>query len=542
MAMVNSTNLILQTLVSVFNLGGIQNPPPSLINFEANHSTDFFPIVIKGKSDTKCYRQYGYGCFSIDSPWPYNRPVNLFPEHPDKINPNFCLFTRYNREKGHPLRANDTSTFFKSFFKEDRQTFFIIHGYLETGNKTWIKKLTGELLKSHDANVIVVDWNGGSGPPYAQAVANIRLVGRAVAIMIIKLKEELGLRPLRTHIIGHSLGAHTAGYAGTAIRQGWHVKLGRISGLDPAEPHFEKTDPEVRLDPTDAEFVDVIHTDAAPFISGGFGIKQPVGHVDFYPNGGEGMPGCENAVFDSLADNRGFMSGFRKALGCNHIRSYEYFTESVNTKCEFTGAECESFERYENGLCFGCKELGGSRACARMGFHARPIPHRSLVQMYLSTADKTPFCQHQYLVQLQISNSSSSQAHGGEVGAFYLQLNGTSGVTRRIKLQESAQYFAPGASWQKVVPAAGVGALREIKLEWDYQHTYWNPLSWRVYGEAMIFLDEVTITVLETGERLRICPGGDEPFKSWDPRTFPVGTHLCLGASNNVIPAANIHH
>ena len=32
-------------------------------------------------------------------------------------------------------------------------------------------------------------------------------------------------------------------------------------GLDPAGPYFENTDPRVRLDPTDAQFVDVIHTD-----------------------------------------------------------------------------------------------------------------------------------------------------------------------------------------------------------------------------------------------------------------------------------------
>jgi hypothetical protein len=79
--------------------------------------------------------------------------------------------------------------------------------------------------------------------------------------------------------------------------------------LDPAEPHFADTDPIMRLDPSDADFVDVIHTDAAPFISGGFGIKQPVGHVDFYPNGGEIQPGCENAMFDSLGDKRGIIPG-----------------------------------------------------------------------------------------------------------------------------------------------------------------------------------------------------------------------------------------
>lgn len=40
--------------------------------------------------------------------------------------------------------------------------------------------------------------------------------------------------PKNVHIIGHSLGAHTAGYAGTLV-QG----LGRITGLDPAEPYFQ---------------------------------------------------------------------------------------------------------------------------------------------------------------------------------------------------------------------------------------------------------------------------------------------------------------
>lgn len=43
------------------------------------------------------------------------------------------------------------------------------------------------------------------------------------------------------------------------------------SGLDPAEPYFQNTDRVVRLDPTDALFVDVIHTDAASFYSLDFG-------------------------------------------------------------------------------------------------------------------------------------------------------------------------------------------------------------------------------------------------------------------------------
>lgn len=44
------------------------------------------------------------------------------------------------------------------------------------------------------------------------------------------------------------------------------LRLFYLSGLDPAEPCFQGLPEEVRLDPSDAMFVDVIHTDSAPII------------------------------------------------------------------------------------------------------------------------------------------------------------------------------------------------------------------------------------------------------------------------------------
>ena len=44
------------------------------------------------------------------------------------------------------------------------------------------------------------------------------------------------------------------------------LRLFYLSGLDPAEPCFQGLPEEVRLDPSDALFVDVIHTDSAPII------------------------------------------------------------------------------------------------------------------------------------------------------------------------------------------------------------------------------------------------------------------------------------
>ena len=67
-------------------------------------------------------------------------------------------------------------------------------------------------------------------------------------------------------------------------------------GLDPAEPDFENHPEGVRIDPTDALFVDIIHTNGAPIRHGGAGLMQVSGHVDFYVNGGERQPGCPDVV------------------------------------------------------------------------------------------------------------------------------------------------------------------------------------------------------------------------------------------------------
>ena len=45
--------------------------------------------------------------------------------------------------------------------------------------------------------------------------------------------------------------------------------MSNAKGLDPAGPWFENTDPIVRLDPTDATFVDVSHTNGGSLLLGG---------------------------------------------------------------------------------------------------------------------------------------------------------------------------------------------------------------------------------------------------------------------------------
>lgn len=107
-------------------------------------------------------------------------------------------------------------------------------------------------------------------------------------MLIADLHENLEVSHSNIHIIGHSLGAHVAGFTGAIVQKDKGEKLPRITGLDPAGPLFLLASPQNRLDPTDANFVDVIHTDGRKF-----GYYNPLGTVDFYPNGGIGpQPAC----------------------------------------------------------------------------------------------------------------------------------------------------------------------------------------------------------------------------------------------------------
>ena len=139
------------------------------------------------------------------------------------------------------------------------------------------------LLAKYDCNVIATDWSKGSARMYQQAAANTRIVGLEVAQLIklmvvsggdaelstcgnhatfLVFQTQLGASTAHFHIIGHSLASHIAGYAGEHLLKSGVGLLGRITGMDPAEPLFQHMPEFVRLDPGDADFVDVIHSDA----------------------------------------------------------------------------------------------------------------------------------------------------------------------------------------------------------------------------------------------------------------------------------------
>lgn len=114
------------------------------------------------------------------------------------------------------------------------------------------------------------------------------------------------------HLIGFSIGAHFCGFMSktiSSLSSGTQV-IGRITGLDPALPGYSVALPSERLNSEDAQMVDIVHSDSWRLSMG-----EPIGKVDFYPNGGYApQPGCENIVRNILLTLQGDVNGSKFVL------------------------------------------------------------------------------------------------------------------------------------------------------------------------------------------------------------------------------------
>lgn len=130
--------------------------------------------------------------------------------------------------------------------------------------------------------------------------------------------------------------------------------------MDPALPSFTDAKPGERISIDDAKHVQIIHT------NGGFlGFDKPIGHFDYYPNGGVFQLGCEEDDFT-----------------CSHSRSAAYFAESIQNPKGFYAYRCNSYEDYQNRLCEMKPVLMG---------HRYSLPPNGTY--YLETNDRYPYAQ-----------------------------------------------------------------------------------------------------------------------------------------------------
>jgi pancreatic triacylglycerol lipase len=99
-----------------------------------------------------------------------------------------------------------------------------------------------------------------------------------------------------------------------------------IAALDPAGPLWSYD--REKLAASDAQYVEVMHTN-----TGLAGYTDPLGDADFYPNGGNSMPGC---ITNS----------------CDHGRAIDYFASTVKHN-HLLANQCETYREVTRNRCSG---------------------------------------------------------------------------------------------------------------------------------------------------------------------------------------------
>ncbi|XP_062377985.1 lipase member H isoform X1 [Sardina pilchardus] len=292
------------------------------------------------------------------------------------------LYTRANLDCGQELAHHRLAA--QPLFNLSRPTAFVVHGYRPTGAPPiWIDHLVRLLALQQDMNVLVVDWNrGAANLNYFTAVTNTRRTAANITGFIQKM-QEAGASLDSVHLIGVSLGAHVAGFIGAMLGG----KVGRITGLDPAGPMFAGVPPEERLDPTDAQFVDVLHTDMD-----GFGLRGTHGHIDFYANGGSDQPGCPKTIFSGKA-----------YFVCDHQRSVLLYLCALNRTCNLTAYPCSSHTDFLNGQCLQCEAFKPA-SCPVLGYDLSPwrdtLVKLGQTRAFFSTTSEFPYSKTSYRVDI----------------------------------------------------------------------------------------------------------------------------------------------
>ncbi|XP_034945186.1 pancreatic triacylglycerol lipase-like [Chelonus insularis] len=348
----------------------------------------FIGIFINVTEGSVCYDELG--CFDTEYPWAsLFRPFSA-PESPQDVNTTFFFSNRIVNK-----------TFIQTWptiqihpeFNSQKPTYFITHGYTSESDNPWFNNLTEAILFKKDSNVFAVDWALGSSALYCTAASNTRIVAAEIQRVIHYLKANASLDLSKVHLFGHSLGAHIMAYVGKNFT---NPPIHRITALDPAQPGFQGKNALVRLNNSDASFIDVVHTDGKPFLPFlGLGMTSGVGHVDFFVNGGKWQPNC-------LLDGEAFpyknfweipmitITILYNLATCSHTRAPRYMAAAIKEPCHMWAYRYNATTASFRWSDFIIDDKCDVDSCSMMGLETVHFPARG--NFAFETSGIYPFC------------------------------------------------------------------------------------------------------------------------------------------------------
>jgi len=283
----------------------------------------------------------------------------------------YDLYTQRNPYKRQILKTGDTDGLRNSYFNAKWPVRFSIHGWTGKGKSCSNAAIKDAYLTRGNFNVIIVDWSEHSlDISYSRISMQLADIAANFVKFVNFLHRETGVAYEAMYLIGHSAGSHVSGLSGKLLKPN---SFGAIFALDPAGLSQLGLSEQYRLAPSDANYVESIHTDITLLGNPSAELSQ----VSFFVNWGLGQPHCPNATAAEFD------------FACDHFSALYYFAESVRNPKMFGALRCKNKLSIEK---FSCGCANGANACsADLFMGGEPAVPKTNGCYYLSTLNRPPF-------------------------------------------------------------------------------------------------------------------------------------------------------